>query len=159
MLDVRVTGAQELDALARRLREADQRHLLPQMRRAFERATRPVEPAVRATLPVYLPNRYAAILAKAMKVAVRMKTAGRDVSVRLVLTAKGKAHPRKVAPLDNPGLLRAPSFPRGRRSTWRWHEQHVRPGFWSDHVERLRGDLRKASREAMHTTAEKITKG
>ena len=88
-IDLKVVGAHELHSLARRLREQGDVGLKTEMRRTLSKADRPLEVAIRAGVGEYLPTRYARILAKATKVATRLKTTGSDVSVRLQVTAKG----------------------------------------------------------------------
>ena len=158
-IDLKVVGAHELHSLARRLREQGDVGLKTEMRRTLSKADRPLEVAIRAGVGEYLPTRYARILAKATKVATRLKTTGSDVSVRLQVTAKGARVQRRIAPIDNPGTLRHPVFATGPRSKWRWAGQRVRPGFVSDHFDALRGQLRRDLIQAMHHIAEKITKG
>ncbi len=164
-IGVQVEGAREFNALARRLRDAGDQGLMREVRKALDDKARPLENAVRTDLPRYLPNRYAAVLAKAMKVKGATRSYGREVSVRLVLTAKGSKRPRQVGPLDNPGTLRHPVCGRyrynqfGSRSRNPWVAQRVRAGFWSDHLDGMRKIIRRDVVEAVHTVAQKITKG
>lgn len=160
-LEVRVAGAHQLEALARRLREAGDRSLPTELRRALSKAAKPLEADVRAHVGLYLPNRYAAVLERSMKFAVSVRTSGRSPSVTIVFTAKGVRHERQIKTLDNPGLLRHPVFARGPRRTWHWARkpQRVRPGFWSDQVEDHKPRIRRDMHAAMHDVAEKITKG
>lgn len=157
-LEFRVLGTHELERVARELKSMD-RKLIPKLRRALDKAVEPTERDIIEGLPHYLPNRYAAILAKSIKFSTSTKTTGRDVSVRLVLTAKGVSHERQIRQLNNPGNLRHPVFARGRRSTWTWARQRVRAGFFSDPVEDQRGRLRRDVLKAMHDTAQEITRG
>lgn len=164
-IGVQVDGAREFNAVARRLRDAGDTGLIKELRKALDGHAKPLETAVRTDLPRYLPNRYAAVLAKAMRVRGATRSYGREVSVRLVLTAKGSKRPRQVGPLDNPGILRAPNWGRyrynkyGSRRRNKWHRQYVRAGFWSDHVHGMRTSIRRDVVEAAHTVAQKITKG
>lgn len=164
-IGVQVEGAREFNALARRLRDAGDTGLMREVRKALDDKAKSLESAVRTDLPRYLPDRYAAILAKAMKVKGATRSYGREISVRLVLTAKGSKRPRQVGPLDNPGILRAPNWGRyrynrfGSRRRNKWHRQYVRAGFWSDHVDGMRKVIRRDVVEAVHTVAQKITKG
>lgn len=159
-LEFKVLGAQELDRVARDLKSLD-RKLIPKLRRALDRAVEPTEKAIAQGLPHYLPNRYAAVLAKSLKFATSTRTTGRDVSVRMVLTAKGIRTERQIRQLNNPGNLRHPVFATGRRSTWTWvkRPQRVRPGFFSEPIEDRIGDIRRGVLHAMHETAQQITKG
>lgn len=164
-IDLQVVGAHELHALARRLREQADRGILKQLHKRLDNADRPLENAIRAHVGEYLPNRYARIIARRLKLQTRIKTTGRMVSVRLVVTAKGSKRQRQVNPLDNPGLLRAPNWGRyrynkhGSRRRNAWHVQHVRPGFVSDHVDALRDHVRRDMIAGIHEIGQKITKG
>lgn len=157
-LDVRVVGSHELERVARDLKAAD-KTLIVKLRKNLDKATDPTKKAIIVGLPVYLPNRYAAILAKAARFRTSVKTTGRDVSVRLVMTASGKKFPRKIEKMNNPGILRRPAWPRGPRSTWKWKDQRVRPGLFDNPVEDSRGRIRRDVLQAMHETAQKITRG
>ncbi|WP_427422658.1 hypothetical protein [Lysinibacillus fusiformis] len=168
--DLQVTGAVALESLARRMRETGDRDLMPKLRKALNKADAPLERRVRERLPQYLPDRYARVLARAARFSSRTATQGRVVSVRLVMTAQGAKYPRRVESLDNPGILRHPVFGRTRRIKrhWihqatsmanPWVEQNVRPGFWSDQVDDMRGEIRHNVIAAMHEVAQQITKG
>jgi hypothetical protein len=156
-VDLRVTGAKELTALARRLHEAADTGLTREFRKALSKGGKPLEAAIRANVGEYLPSRYARIIAKAAKVTSRFSTRAREVSVRYVVTAKGVKTDRKIRTIDT-GVLRHPVFARGPRSRWRWVGQSVRPGVVSDHVDRLRTQIRRDLVQAVHDTAKKITK-
>lgn len=158
-LEVRVFGAHQLDALAKRLKYAGDVDLLKELRGALRKADKPLEADVKAGMPAYLPDRYAAILAKATKFRNSVRTTGRTVSVTMVVTAKGVSHERQIRTLDNPGLLRHPVFARGRRSSWTWAKQHVRPGLVSDKFEDHKDRIRRDVLGAMDKVADKITKG
>lgn len=160
-IDAKVLGARELQDVARRFREAGRKDLTRELRRALDKAVEPTEQAIVVGLPHYLPDRYAAVLSKSLRFKTSMKTTGRDVSVRLVLTAHGVKTERQIRTLNNPGLLRHPVFPRGRRSTWNWvrRPQHVRAGLFDEPVEAQRHRIRSDVVHAMHNVAQKITKG
>jgi hypothetical protein len=157
-LDFKVVGANELERVARDLKAAD-KTLIRQLRRALDKAAEPTKKAIVAGLPHYLPNRYARVLARAAKFTTSTRTTGREVSVRLVMTAKGVKTDRQIRQLNNPGMLRHPVFARGRRSTWNWAKQRVRPGLFDNPVEDQRGRIRRDVLQAMHETAQKITRG
>lgn len=158
-LEVRVFGAQQLDALAKRLKYAGEVDLLKELRRALAKADKPLEADVKSGMAVYLPDRYAAILAKATKFKNNVRTVGRQVSVTMVVTAKGVSHERQIKTIDNPGLLRHPVFARGRRSSWTWAKQRVRPGVVSDKFDEHKDRIRRDVLQAMDHVADKITKG
>lgn len=158
-IEVRVLGAHQLEALARRLRHEGDQGLMRELRRALSKADKPLEADVKAGMPAYLPDRYAAILAKATKFRNNVRTVGRQVSVTMVVTAKGVTQERQIKTIDNPGALRHPVFARGRRSAWVWAKQQVRPGVVSDKFDDHKARIRDDVLQAMENVAEKITKG
>jgi hypothetical protein len=147
------------------MREQGDRGIIRELHKRLDRADRPLETATRSHVGAYLPNRYARILAKALKFQTRIKTTGRTVSVRLVVTAKGSKRQREIGRLDNPGILRHPVFGRyrynkhGSRRKNPWVAQGVRPGFVSDRVDELRDQVRRDLIEGIHEIGQKITKG
>lgn len=154
-----VNGARELHALARRLREQGAVGLTRELRQKLHGADKPLEAAIRFGVTEYVPNRYGRILRKALRLRTSVKSLPKQISVRMVLTAKGKARLRQIGPLNNPGTLRHPIFADGPRRLWRWTAQRVRAGFFSDPVEMMRHDLRKRVADAMHAVGRAITKG
>ncbi len=158
-LEVRVFGATQLEALAKRIRYEGDQGLMKELRRALSKADKPLEADVKAGMPTYLPDRYAAVLAKATKFKNNVRTVGRQVSVTMVVTAKGVRHDRQIKTIDNPGLLRHPVFARGRRSSWTWAKQRVRPGVVSDKFDEHKDRIRRDIMQAMDNVADKITKG
>lgn len=168
-LGIEVTGALALESLARRLREAGDRDLMPKLRKALDKADAPLERRVRQHMPQYLPDRYARVLAIAARFTSRTQVNAREVSVRLIMTAQGVRYPRKVEAIDG-GDLRHPVF--GRTRPLRRHALHratsmknpwavtrVRRGFWSEPVEEMKDQIRHDAIVAMHEVAQQITKG
>lgn len=165
-MDLRVSGAHEMEALARRLREVGRNDLVEQMRRGLVKGAKPIGPAIRASAaqPGYIPSGFRPVLSKALRFKTSVKTQGRDVAVTFTVTAEGSSHLRKVDAMDE-GILRHPVYGRyrynkhGSRRRNKWVEQKIRAGFASDAFNGQADDIRRAVVEAMHEISEKVTRG
>jgi hypothetical protein len=148
------SGAQELAALARRLKDAGEGGLRRQLYTGIRTAAEPVLGEIRAEMPSHMPNRYAGVLGADLVLSTSVR-AGKTASVRLKGVTRGKN--RQIARLDR-GILVHPLF--GSRA--RWFAQGplgggMRPGFFSGPIEHAVPQLRSAVLGAMRRTAEKIT--
>lgn len=153
-MEVTVTTSPNWDDVAWRLTRFDSKDLQREYGKAIRQAAKPAPQRVRRATPVYLPDRYAAVLSPALKFSTKPIVGG----VTIGATARGVSHPRQVDNLEGGGL-RAPSYPRGRRARWSWHQQRVKPGFFSKPITELRDEITRAVREAMQGIADKITGG
>ena len=155
-----VTGAADFAALSRRLKEAGETGLRRELYKAIDRSARDLADeigSVRHLYP-YLPDPYARVLAADLKVRV-YKRSGQDP--HLTIRAEGREHKRKLAQLDERGILVHPVFAQGPRRGWTWRPQfsHVRQGFFTDPVERAAPKVREEILAAMRETARKLTTG
>lgn len=96
---------------------------------------------------------YAAVLAKATKVEIRITSAG-SVKGSIKVSAAGKKEGRDV-PAVNRGILRHPVF--GDRS--HWVRQAVKPRFVDDPVEKAADRVAEAVRDARDDIADHILRG
>jgi len=155
-----VTGAADFAALSARLKEAGETGLRRELYKAIDRSARDLADEIGSTqhLDSYLPNPYARVLAADLKVRV-YKRSGRDA--HLTIRAEGREHKRKLAQLDEQGVLWHPVFAQGPRRGWTWRPQFraVRPGFFTDPVERSAPAVREEILAAMRETARKLTTG
>jgi len=155
-----VTGAADFAALSARLKEAGETGLRRELYKAIDRSARDLADEIGSTqhLDSYLPNPYARVLAADLKVRV-YKRSGRDP--HLTIRAEGREHKRKLVQLDEQGVLWHPVFAQGARRGWTWRPQfsHVRPGFFTDPVERAAPKVREEILAAMRETALKLTTG
>ena len=162
-----VTGAADLAALSPRLKEAGATGLRRELYKAIGAAGDDLvtEISSQEHLNPYMPDHYAAVLASDLSVRV-FKRGGQDAHV--TLRAESRApRKRKLVQLDERGVLVHPVFGRGgggpglHRKEWIWREQFksVRPGFFTDPVERAAPAVRKKIEAAMRETARKITGG
>lgn len=155
-----VTGAADFAALSKRLKEAGETGLRRELYKAIDKSARDLTSQIKSTqhLKPYLPDPYAEVLAADLSVRI-YKRSGRDP--HLTVRAEGRTKKRKLAQLDERGLLVHPVFGRGARRDWTWRPQFrsVRPGFFSDPVERAAPAVRKQIEAAMRETARKLTTG
>lgn len=158
MLSVSVGGAGQLDALARRLREAERKDLARELKKAVKKAPDHIAKAVREDSPLYMPKGYEQVFYAALEFTTTVRSSnGYGVTVKA--KAKGaQGHDRQVTLLEK-GTLRHPVFPRGRRSTWVWRAQRIRPRFFTEPALRTRHLVRQDIETAMHNVAQKIKKG
>jgi hypothetical protein len=155
-----VTGAADFAALSARLKEAGATGLRRELYKAIGKAGDDLATEIRSVehLKPYMPDPYAEVLAHDLSVRV-LKRGGADAHVTL-RAESGAPRKRKLVQL-NDGVLVHPVFGQGERKTWRWKAQfsHVRPGFFSDPVERCAPAVREKIQAAMRETARKITTG
>ena len=155
-----VTGAADFAALSARLKEAGATGLRRELYKAIGQAGDDLvkEIGSREHLNPYMPNHYAAELARDLSVRV-FKRGGQDAHV--TIRAEGRTRKRKLAQLDEQGMLVHPVFGRGARQDWIWRAQfsHVRPGFFTDPVERCAPAVRDKILAAMRETSRKLTTG
>lgn len=127
---LRVEGADQFFALAKRLKEAGDKDLRRELYRGINRAVKPVAAAVRASALTTLPGQggYNVTIATDIKIKVRRRTGASTVGIKMLgaaTTRSGKA--RELVKLDK-GKLRKPLF--GMRRYW--YPQTVTPGFWTN---------------------------
>ena len=150
------TGADEFAALARRLKDAGETGLRRELYKAISDAAKPLGPEIRAGAARYMPDPYAAVLAPDLSVTVS-KLTGRDPGVRLV--GAGRTKKRKTRRL-NEGYLTHPLF--GDREHWYTQGPHgggMRPGFFTDPVEKSAPRVKAAIIAAVEDVARKLTAG
>jgi hypothetical protein len=126
-----VLGAEKLDVKAADLlREAAR--FQRRVSAAVGRETRRVYyPTLVGMLPRFMPSGYGPTLARDLEVGVTTRFAGTSPGVSVRVSAPtGGPQGRAVRALER-GELRAPSWPRGSRTTWKWHRQRVPRGFAS----------------------------
>ena len=149
------TGTRQLLILAERLRQAEA-GFKRDLYQAINEAAKPLAAEIRdpAHLRDYMPDRYADVLAGDMTVTVSKRYA-RDPGVSI--RAHGTVHRRKVAQ-RNAGVITHPVFAEGPRKTWDWvtQEKGMRPGFFTDPVEKGAPAVREQVVAAMRETARRI---
>lgn len=128
--DVQVSGADELNRLARKLREAGDKTLQKELRAGLQRATKPIRADVTQSLADRLPRRggLARKMAKA-RVTTRIRTSNRNTRLRIEVSSP-RGEDIDVRALDR-GVIRHPTY--GHRP---WVVQHIPAGAVSGPLER-----------------------
>lgn len=137
LVAVEVAGAQQFAELAKRLKGADKAYR-KELRIGLNRAVKPLREQVKTDLPQYMPDRYALVMRKALKIKTVIRMSGKTAGVRLTATGKGRHKSRDTRNL-NRGTLRHPLW--GNRD-W-WYAQKVRRGFWDEPLRAGAPDVRR----------------
>lgn len=169
---VDVRGDEQLERLYRRIRDVGDNELRKELLRGIRVAVKPLPAAIKGAARSDLPSRggLAGQMGRA-SISSRTRTASSkhgEAGVRLIgqkeressKTArkgkKGNARPPSryidIASLDR-GRLRHPLF--GNRS--HWYEQQIKPGFWTQTINRRADDVERDVVQAMDNIAAKIT--
>lgn len=147
VVSVEVTGANQLAALAKALRQAGDKELQRELFRGLNRAVKPVREVAKASALAVLPSRggFAARVARG-KFVTQRRSGARVAGIRVV----AKNTDRRV----DQGRLRHPVF--GNRGVW--VTQQVTPGWWSRPTEALRPQVRDDLIKAMDDVAREISR-
>lgn len=128
-VSMQVKGAKEFADLVGALKAAGRTDLKNELYKGLGRATKPLKPLVQQSARKRLPRRggLAEKVAKS-RITVKKTTAGNKIGVRLV--GSNRIDIRSM----DAGRLRWPVFPKPNQSRqqWKWHERHIRPGWWSE---------------------------
>lgn len=151
MVDLRITGANELGALARRLRAEGEagKGLRKELFRGINRATKPLKAEAKAAAARELPQAggLAQVVARS-RFTTRTRTGARSAGVSIV--AKGTA-----VRTTNRGMVRHPVF--GNKKVW--VTQDVEPGWFTDTMQRAAPLVQRQLLAAMHDVANRIARG
>ena len=152
-------GLYQLRVLSARLRAAgtEGQGLRRELFQAVTKAARPLADEIGSAghLMAYMPRRYAGVLAGDLSVTAS-KSTGRNPGVSI--KARGRVHRRKVVQRDE-GRITHPVFARGPRPTWNWETQveGMRPGFFTDAVEKAAPAVRDQVMAAMDVIGKRLT--
>jgi hypothetical protein len=153
-------GPYQLRKLSARLREAgdEGKGLRRELMKQINEAAKPLATEISNVehLNPYMPDRYAAILAKDLS-ARASKSFSKNPGV--LIRAKARQHKRKVALLDA-GVINHPVFARGERKTWRWKNAQtggMKAGFFTDPCKKATPQIRARVLQAIAETDKKIT--
>lgn len=147
MIDVRVTGADNLAVLAKRLKEIGDNDLRKEMLAGIRRAAKPMTQAAKERAESDLPKAGGLneVVAKS-KFSTRTRTAGRTPGVRVVAS-----NPHDVQSIDR-GRLRHPVF--GNREVW--VTQKITPGWFTDAMNSHADEVRREMLRVLNTVARKL---
>lgn len=149
-MDVRVDGADELRALAKRLKAAGRGDLRRELMRAAQRATRPVKAEVKASAIRTLPSKggFGQWAARA-KIVTRTRATGRSAGVVIKGSGAKNAPRADLRSLDR-GRAMHPVFGRAP-----YVLQRVRPGFFSQVMD---GPLTQRAAREFETALDEIAR-
>jgi hypothetical protein len=156
MSDFEVQGAEQLEALAKRLKAAGAGDLRKELLRGIRETNKPTIEDIRKSALDTLPRRggLADRIARS-KISTRTRTAGRQAGVEIkgvgIAGASGKKH--DIARL-NKGLLRHPLF--GNRD--RWYGQGVRAGWFNNPIEKRKPEIQRGLQRVMEDVARKVAR-
>lgn len=147
-VDLRVTGASELEVLGRRLKEAGAKELKNELVRTLKAETKPLRADIKKSGLDNLPqrgglNRWASSTLPSATV----RDSGSRVGVRIRKAKKG----HDIRSL-NRGRLRHPVF--GHRD--RWVQQDITPGFFDKPIPEHEDALRERLLEAIRAIADRL---
>ncbi len=153
MLSIKVRGEGEFAKAGNRLRTGT-RGAERSYTQAIVRGVK-AQSTVKAAVPRYLPSGYAPVLVASLKVTA----ATRGSTVDIKASAPGRrGHPRRIDQMER-GQLRHPKWPRGRRSTWKWHGQRIKAGFFTEPLAKRRKHIEGQIQKAMGVVADRCTRG
>lgn len=156
-MQVRVSGGADLTSVRRNLRMLGDGDLSRQMSRGFQRAVKPVKPAVQKSAVKVLPSKggYGELMSKSVRVRTSTRERRGSASVVIRVYGDGKKENRDVARI-NKGVLRHP-IPAGRKHPW--VDQKVRRGFVDRPVDGLAPDAAREMAAVVEYIADQITRG
>lgn len=151
MADLELRGADDVDALVRRIRmHADAKALRKELYAGLNRVTKPVREDMKASIGPSLPSRgglAALVMAKAS--LTTSATSGRNAGVRI--RARHKDYDLKRL---NQGRLRHPVF--GNRGVWVQQTAGINPGFLDDSFEKQKPEIARGVLRVLDEIARKV---
>lgn len=156
--------ADDLKSLAKRLKAAGETGLSRELNKGINSAVKPLKKDLVASARSTLPRRggLAERIAKS-----RYSTLKRPDGI--VIKVKNQYH---LDLMDDPGRLRHPTFRKksvvrralglrqksklGKRKKWKWVNQKVRPGWWTEPVNKRTEQVTKDMRKAIDTVVRQI---
>ena len=155
---VSVAGAaREFADLAKNLREVGEEGLRRELLQAVDDAAQPVADEIGNVthLRADMPDRYADVLAKDLRISTHKTTGGTDPGVTILVRAPTVGRGGRKVRQRNAGVIAHPVF--GNRNVWRTQTAGMRAGFVDDPVERAAPHVRDKILEAVHRITEKAT--
>lgn len=156
-------GLEELRVVAARLKDAgdEGKGLKRELMRALAKVANPVAEKIGAEehLKVYLPDRYAAVLAPQLSVKAQRVLSGSNP--RVSISAKTRRERRRRVNMLDDGWINHPVYAQAwlPRKKWTWANRQtggMKPGFFSDVIDEAMPDLREKVLAAITETNDKI---
>lgn len=147
--DIKTTG--NLIAKAAAVRNFDP-VLKRELSRRIRAATEPLKAAIPASALEHLPKAGGlADLVAASKISTTVTLAGNRTGVKVTTQ-----NPHSIKQMDQ-GKLRHPDWPRSTdRSQWKWSSQDIKPGWWSEPIEKSKPEIIAAVDLAVKSVLEEI---
>lgn len=147
MLTAKITGANNLERIARELKATGDKELRRELLRGIQKGAKPLKEAVKRSADLTLPQRGGLhkVVARS-KVSVRTRLAGGNPGVTL---RADSGH--DINAMDR-GRLRHPVF--GDRRAW--VTQQIKPGWWSLPIKAAAPAVRQNIEQAMESVIKKI---
>lgn len=163
MVDVRISGADQLRKLAAHIRRTGDKGLGRELGRALDKAIAPVKRAIEASAEQTVPSGYWPTLSRSLKHRRSLRTTTRIASVRLATYAAGEKE-RRDLPAINAGPLRHPVFGRVRRTRHGlkpnpWAVTRVKPGFHERGTRQAGPGAEKQLLVVLDDLADRLAKG
>lgn len=126
-IDLQVTGADQLAALAAKVKEIGDKGLRRELLRDTRNAAKPLVALARSSAREHLPKEGGLNeVVASSKFGIRTRTSGRNPGVRVVGVSV-----HQIEDMDA-GHVRHPVYPRGGdRAKWAWTSQRITPGWWT----------------------------
>lgn len=153
--DISVRGSEDLEALARRLKDAGETELRKELLRGIRASNKATILKIRESALANLPRRggLAELVAKS-QIGTRASLSGSKVGVRI------RGLNKSVRGLNsmNAGAIRHPVFADGEKSRdeWTWVNQRVTPWFFTKPIEHDLPHIRTSIQRVMADVARKI---
>jgi hypothetical protein len=150
-------AAREFADLAKNLRAVGEEDLRRELLRAVDDAARPLGEAIGnvAHLRDYMPDRYADVLARDLRVSTHKTTGGTDPGVTILVRAPTVGRGGRKVRQRNTGLITHPLF--GDKEHWFTQTAGMRAGFADDPVSRAAPAVRDRIEEAVKRITEQAT--
>lgn len=154
-IEIEIAGADALEVLAKRLKQAGRGELRKELMRELRAQGKPAIEDVRKRALATLP-RSGGLAARVAgsRYSVRTRASGKSAGVRIEATGRTV---KALKPM-NEGNLRHPVYPKPDipRREWTWVSQRVEPGFFSDPIEARAPEIRRGMLRVMNDIANKI---
>lgn len=148
-------NGERLGALARALKNADEKVLLRELRKGVRTPLLALLPKIEESARQKIPRRggFQAQFIPSLRLKVQQRNTGRYPGVRLVAN-----YPGRISRIDR-GFLRHPIFPdtaTKTRDEWDWMSQKIPAGFFTDPIKADLAEVRASVEDALDRVARQI---
>lgn len=148
-------NGERLGALARALKNADEKVLLRELRKGVRTPLLALLPKIEESARQKIPRRggFQAQFIPSLRLKVQQRNTGRYPGVRLVAN-----YPGRISRIDQ-GFLRHPIFPdtaTKTRDEWDWMSQKIPAGFFTDPIKADLAEVRASVEDALDRVARQV---